>query len=467
MNAQAQDQLDRAVEGLLSPEEWAEFQAAVVANAPLRAAYVQRVWLHQSLRTARPELAALLQAPPGPAPAEGPRNTWRPVLWRAALLAACVAFSIGTYFLARPPVQAAPVAVLLQAENCKWGGSELPTATHSRLSAGTLSLVEGMATIAFESGARVTLEAPTRFEIVDAMHCRLLEGAVTAEVPKPAHGFTIATADLQVIDVGTRFGLTASAVGNSQVRVFEGAVDVAGLPEGGLKRLTQGRGLHVHTANTLAGQEPVQGVQMQDPEGWLAIPTSFGRGKDSYTRRGNLDGPQGRQPLLIVKHSDLPDSRRNERRAVLSFDLSQIKPADTLEAELVLDPVPSGFGFSALVPDSRFALYALLDESLDGWNEQDTLWADTPGCTDAGPTPGQTRRVAEFWIPRGGRSGLISLGGEALVEFLRTDSNGIVSFLLVRETSETDPSGLAHGFASKEHPGARPPTLRLKLPPRS
>ena len=139
---------------------------------------------------------------------------------------------------------------------------------------------------------------------------------------------------------------------------------------------------------------------------------------------------------------------------------------DDTRGELVLEPVLSGFGFSALVPDSRFALYALLDESLDHWNEQHLLWADTPGCSDAGPTSEQTRRIGEFWIPRGGRSGLISVGGAALAEFLRTDSNGLVSFLLVRETSESDPSGLAHGFASKEHPAALPPTLRLKLPPR-
>ena len=464
MNPRKQDLLDRAVEGLLSPEEWTEFQSAVVADAPLRAAYAQQVWLHQTLRTALPEMVALSQAPPAP-PSLG-ADFLRRKLWRSALLAACVALSLGAYFVGRRSGRGAHVAVVVQAQNCKWGGSELPTAEQSRLSAGTLCLVEGMATIAFESGARVTLEAPSRLEILDAMHCRLLEGAVTAEVPKPARGFTISTADLRVIDVGTRFGLTASAVGHSQVHVFEGAVDVAGLPEGGIRRLVQGNGLHVHTGNTLAGQEPVQTVQVQGQDGWLAIPTSFGRGKDGYTRRGDLQGPLGREPLLIVKHSDLPASRRNERRAIVSFDLSQLQPAEVMEAELVLEPVLSGFGFSALVPDSRFALYALLDESLDHWNEQHLLWADTPGCSDAGPTSEQTRRIGEFWIPRGGRSGLISVGGAALAEFLRTDSNGLVSFLLVRETSESDPSGLAHGFASKEHPAALPPTLRLKLPPR-
>jgi hypothetical protein len=42
----------------------------------------------------------------------------------------------------------------------------------------------------------VTLEAPTKLQIRDAMHCRLLEGAVTAAVPEPAHVFTIEAPDL-------------------------------------------------------------------------------------------------------------------------------------------------------------------------------------------------------------------------------------------------------------------------------
>ena len=53
--------------------------------------------------------------------------------------------------------------------------------------------------------------------------------------------------------------------------------------------------------------------------------------------------------------------------------------------------------------------------------------------------------------------------GDALAEFIRGDTNGLVSFLIVRETGETDHNGIAHGFASKEHPTARPPTLRFPI----
>lgn len=461
MKAPKDERIGRAVEGMLSAEGWAVFQEEVVRNPELRAAYVEELWLHHSLRAARAEFAVLESQ----AVAVEPGFTLKPFREAAILAAACAVFACGAFFFGKPAT-VPTVATLVQAENCKWGGSELPTALHSKLGAGTLWLVEGMATIAFESGAVVTLEAPTKLQIQDAMHCRLLEGAVTAEVPEPAHGFTIEAPDLKVIDLGTRFGLTASAVGNSQVRVFQGEVDVAGLPGGKMKRLTQGKGLHVNSGSTPAGQETVQGQQVQEADGWVSIPTSFGRGKDAYSRRGDASGSLGRQPLVIVKHTELWDGRKNERRAVVTFDVSQISKADLVEAEFVLTPVPSGFGFSSLVPDSCFAVYGLTDESLDAWSEGELRWEATPGCNEEGPVASQTRRLAEFWISRGGGMSSITVRGSALADFIRADSNGLVSFLIVRETGETDPNGLAHGFASKEHSSARPPTLRLKFTPR-
>lgn len=452
------DRIQRALDGLLSPGELEVFKADVVRDADLRAAYVDQVWLHSTLRADRESLIELLDADPA---SEGKVvRRWPMAAWAAAA-AACVTLA-ATAFYFKEGASRRPVATLIQAENCKWAGSDLPTVVNSKLSAGTLALAEGIATLEFKNGAKVTIEAPTKLQILNAMHCRLIEGSLTAEVPEPAHGFTVDTPDLKVVDLGTRFGLTTGSAGNSQVHVFEGEVEVDGVASGERKRLTEGKGLHVGSGNTPVGQEPSRGEEMQRADGWTAISTAFGRGKDAYSRRRDPHGATGAHPLIMVKHSDLPASRNNERRAVISFDVSQVATRNVAEAQVVLDPEPSGFGFSALVPDSRFALYGITDESLDGWDDNAMRWDSTPACADEGVDLGKARKLAEFWIPRGGSGDPLTIRGETLAEFVRQDTNGLLSFLIVRETSETDPSGLVHAFASKEHPTAKPPTLRIK-----
>jgi ferric-dicitrate binding protein FerR (iron transport regulator) len=453
------ERIQRVLDGLLSEEELAAFKRDVIADAELRAAYVDAQWLHASLRAGRETLIELLEEP---APAETKIvRRWPVAIWAAAA-AACLTLVVSAWAFGKGTLFRRPVATLVQADNCKWAGSDLPTSVNSKLGIGKLALVEGIATLKFTSGATVTMEAPTTLEVLTAMHCRLIEGTVTAEVPEPAHGFTIDTPDIKVKDLGTKFGLTTAATGNSQVRVFEGEVEIGGLADGKIKRLTEGNGMHVGSGNTSLGQEPTHGAQVLEAGGWTAIPTSYGRGKDGYARRGDNGAPLGSQPLIIVKHSDIKAGLKNERRAVVSFDVSQVATAAITEAQLILDPEPSGYGFSALVPDSRFAVYGVTDEALDAWDEKQMRWATLPGCNDDGPDLNQLRKVAEFWIPRGGSGGPLAVRGDALAQFVREDTNGLVSFVIVRETGETDPNGLAHGFASKEHPTARPPTLRLK-----
>jgi hypothetical protein len=462
------DRIHRALEGLLPEDHWRQLQADIVRDAALRQAYVEQAWLHASLRAQGDQLVAWLQTTtPGESALEPTAEplVQRPRRWpqaaAAAVVAACVTLAVCLLWLPASGGQPT-VAMLIQADNCQWTGSDLPTAVGSQLTAGTLALVEGIATLKFDSGATITIEAPTTLVISDAMHCRLVEGTVTAEVPQSAHGFTIDTPDIKVVDLGTRFGVTAGSTGNSQVRVFEGEVEIGGLKDGRSKRLTEGKGLHVGSSTVTPGQEPTRAQPVQEEGGWTAISTSFGRGKDSYVRRGDHDARLGDHPLVIVKHSDIPASRNNERRAIVTFDVSQAAAASVKEAQIVLDPEPSGFGFSALVPDSRFAVYGLTDESLDQWDEHAPLWDSLPGCNDDGPLPDKAQRLAEFWIPRGGSGDSLVVYGDLLADFIRRDTNGLVNFLIIRETGETEPSGVAHGFAAKEHPTARPPTLRLK-----
>src|SRR3954451_13088055 len=101
------DRIDRALEGLLPTDELAAFQADVIRDAELRAAYVDRAWLHASLRAQRETLPELLQS----APPEKVLRRWPVIVWTSAL-AACVtlvATFAGVAWFRRP------VATLVQA----------------------------------------------------------------------------------------------------------------------------------------------------------------------------------------------------------------------------------------------------------------------------------------------------------------------------------------------------------------
>jgi hypothetical protein len=102
------------------------------------------------------------------------------------------------------------------------------------------------------------------------------------------------------------------------------------------------------------------------------------------------------------------------------------------------------------------------DETLDRWDDQALRWGTMPACDDDGPKPAQVRRLASFSLPRGASGQPLTVSGAALADFVRGDTNGLVTLVLVRETGETDPSGLVHAFASRAHPSARPPTLRVR-----
>ena len=53
-------------------------------------------------------------------------------------------------------------------------------------------------------------------------------GVATFHVPEEAQGFTVDTADADVVDLGTAFGIKTGGDGRTEVAVFEGEVEVRG-----------------------------------------------------------------------------------------------------------------------------------------------------------------------------------------------------------------------------------------------
>ena len=92
------------------------------------------------------------------------------------------------------PCNPAAIATLGREVNCLWGPGKLPTTTGSRLGPGTLVLAQGVAQIAFDSGAVVVMKGPATLELQTPKCVFFGDGRMRIHVPKEAIGFNVLTA---------------------------------------------------------------------------------------------------------------------------------------------------------------------------------------------------------------------------------------------------------------------------------
>ncbi|MDF1753856.1 MAG: DNRLRE domain-containing protein [Verrucomicrobiales bacterium] len=453
-----EDKIQAALNGELSESELDSFQNEVLNDPKLLEEYAEAAWLNGQLQAMGGSLPSVLKTPPPEATPSRKRPVHRylPSLTSiaAAFIGAALTWLLVSHFSGERPVY---VATIIESEGCQWAGSDLPTAKGSRLQAGKLALTAGMATLRFDSGAEIVIEAPATLEVESSMRCRLIEGSLVAEVPDSAHGFTVDAPQLEVVDLGTRFGLTTNQFGKSHVLVFEGEVEVTREGDTKATSLKTGNAL-VNGADVRPPDEEI--LRNHEParrEGWI----SFEARKDSFVRKGMNESRFGSSPLMMVKETDLAEN--NRRRGIMSFDLSAHPTIDIESAELSLEVESSGLGFSTLVPDSRFAIYGVIDDSLDQWEENNVTWENLPGVTDAAIIPELTTKLGTFEILRGASAATsVKMNSPEIADYLRNDGNRIATFLIVRETGEYENQGLVHAFATREHPTAKAPTLYLK-----
>lgn len=119
----------------------------------------------------------------------------------------------------------ATIATLLNTHDAVFDTGPTP-APGTPIAAGFLRLKSGQATLAFTSGARVTLDGPCEFGLNSPMRGLLWRGSLRAYCPPSARGFTIGAPGCAVTDLGTRFRLDVDAAGRTGVVVDEGRVVV-------------------------------------------------------------------------------------------------------------------------------------------------------------------------------------------------------------------------------------------------
>ncbi|MFT5467167.1 MAG: hypothetical protein ACI8UO_002271 [Verrucomicrobiales bacterium] len=217
------DLLAAASDGRASDEEIDRLQQLLMADLDATDEYLNYVDTHANLVDDSVEVDSE-RIEPFPKPRS--LSVW-PVLLGIAALVLIALFSA---FLLRNEVQSpreeSPnyIAIVTHAEGALWEGEDASVIIGSALTPGVIELCEGRVELELNSGVHVALEGRTRFRLVDAKHGVLEEGRLSANVPPSGMGFTVNTPEMEVVDLGTEFGLNVSDSG-SEVHVFDGEVE--------------------------------------------------------------------------------------------------------------------------------------------------------------------------------------------------------------------------------------------------
>lgn len=231
--------VDGYCSGSLSEEEFARLEEALRSNPEVRRDLLESRMLESELR----QFALSLEQQDRQGNHSRPNTTPVKVFprWQAGLLTAAAAIAlllVGKWALfpnsKTPPSSPeiaevshdTGVAVLAREYGARWDQTALRSG--DSMPPGNWVLASGTAEIQFYSGASVTLQAPAELEIVSQNGGILHRGRLRADVPRHAHGFSIKTEAVELVDLGTSFGMSVSDNADTEIHVFDGEVELFG-----------------------------------------------------------------------------------------------------------------------------------------------------------------------------------------------------------------------------------------------
>lgn len=133
--------------------------------------------------------------------------------------------------VAKPKVDSNVVARLTRVWRPEWANSSEAVSEWAALKEGqTIELKSGQAEVYFDSGAQLILQGPIRFQVLGPKLAKVFHGDLTARVSEQAKGFSLITSAGKIIDLGTEFGVSVQADGETDLVVFEGIVDLEHAP---------------------------------------------------------------------------------------------------------------------------------------------------------------------------------------------------------------------------------------------
>ena len=383
------------------------------------------------------------------------------IIAAAALFALCILiFQKGS-----SPETNETYAVIQSSDFASWGNCTLPTAVGGELGQGKLQINEGLATLVFKSGAKVIMEGPATFEIIDSMTTRLHSGIVVSDIPESAHGFTILTPTAKAVDHGTRFLTQVKDDGQTTVLdVLEGEVELVRedssqmfktgeIAKSSDKGIEQYKDLREELFVKERGLKSVS-------KNIVRVTTNYGRGKDG-TANG-FDPEFHFNPGEIM----IKNTYSHLRKGFAGFDLSFLDTSKVKDVKLNFNMVFSGFGSIALSTDATFTVYGITDDIDDDWPQGHIVLTESPAYKEGATAMNMNKAVklGQFHMPRGKVTGNKTFSSAKLLELIRNDQNKYITLAFISETpSENETSNMIYSIAGKFHPTAQAPALHIEL----
>lgn len=281
----------RYLGGDASKEEALSLEAMLATDAQLRRDFLAYARVDAALfALARPPL---LKTSPPPT-----HRFWRPLATAAAAAAVLLTGLVWRFLPVTTPVLGT-VTQVLNAESS--GEGNRPEAGQT-VGAGRISLSLGAMEITLSNGVAMMFEGPGELELLTPMRAHLHSGQVVVRVPQNAVGFQLNAASVQVVDLGTEFGLKAGPGLKADVQVFEGLVEASPAQGGFTRRMTAGNAAR-YTAEASTPKplvySPARFIRQVPREPGIPLPTKMSKHEFPAARHSEVVIPKPIQPIRI------------------------------------------------------------------------------------------------------------------------------------------------------------------------
>ena len=262
--------IDAFLQGTISDQQQAELERLLASDSEQRQLYIDYMQVHNGLTTWTNETTEPATWIPQPASETQPSQRKSPrflLMLVSSLVAATLLLSLAYYAgwntradsssaiaelsIDQPADETSQpqtdhIALLTQSVGVEWDTNRNLQAG-AGLSAGWLKLKQGTIQVELISGASILIEGPAAVKLISPLKAFCQFGKVRASVPEQAHGFTMETSRLNVVDLGTEFTLSLDQSGSGQVQVIDGKVELhstdSQLTPANVQSLTTGEGV--------------------------------------------------------------------------------------------------------------------------------------------------------------------------------------------------------------------------------